>query len=143
LAHDGGNFSTTDRWTDVKVVPSNQTLILAGERGPGGYSAPALPSAGGETTLTRVTIVASRPDDTLVYLQADYSPLAESSARALLPTTAAPSTEARGTLPALPARLAQQAPRGNSYSSRRGIELYASTERMLAETPTTHIDVHA
>jgi hypothetical protein len=111
----------------------------------GGFPIPALRSAGSETALKRVTIVASRPDDTLVYLQADYSSTTESSARAEPSTSTASAAEAVGPLTALSARVSLEASRGNPYTSSRGIELYSSTQRMLAETetPMTHIDVHA
>jgi hypothetical protein len=110
----------------------------------GGFPIPAQRSAGSETALKRVTIVASRPDDTLVYLQADYSSTTESSARAGPSTGTASAAEAVATLTALPARVSPQTPRASPYtSSRRGIELYSSTQRMLAETPATQIDVHA
>ena len=128
----------------MKVIPSNQTLILASERGTsGGFPTPALRSAGGETALTRLTIVASRPDETLVYLQADYSATAESSAGAEPAASTASAAEAVPPLPALPARVSPAAPRASSYPSSRGIQLYSSTQRMLAETPMTQIDVHA
>lgn len=111
----------------------------------GGSPTPALRSLGSETALKRVTIVASRPDDTLVYLQADYSSTAESSARAgSSMSTAVAAEEAMPTLTAMPARISLQGPRSSpSYSSSRGIELYSSTQSILAEAPTTHIDVHA
>ncbi len=127
----------------MKVTPSNQTLILASERGAsGGFSTPALRNAAGESTLKRVTILASRPDDTLVYLQADYFTTAESSAPALpSPSSAA---EPLATVTALPARISLPAPpRGNSYTSSRGVELYSSTQRMLAATAITRLDVIA
>jgi hypothetical protein len=76
----------------VKVIPSNQTLILAGEPGAqggrsstagralgaaegGGAAAPlsgaVLPSGG--AVLQRVTMVTAYPDSTLVYVRADYA----------------------------------------------------------------------
>jgi hypothetical protein len=109
----------------------------------GGFPTPALRGAGSETTLKRVTIVASRPDDTLVYLQADYSSNTEPSARAGPSTSTASAPEALAPLMAMPARVPPQAPRGNPYHSSRGIELYSSTQRLLAETRLTHIDVLA
>jgi len=109
----------------------------------GGFPTPALRSPGSETALKRVTIVASRPDDTLLYLQADYFSTTESSARAE-PSSSTPSAvEAAAAVAPMPARVSLQAPRASPYSSSRGIELYSSTQRMFAETPTTHIDVHA
>lgn len=110
---------------------------------PGGSPTQALRSLGSGTALTRVTIVASRPDDTLVYLQADYSSTAESPARAEVSTSTAAAAEAMPTATALPARVSPQAPRGSSYGSSRGIELYSSTQRMLEDVPMPHIDVHA
>jgi hypothetical protein len=109
----------------------------------GGFPAPALRNAGSETALKRVTIVASRPNDTLLYLQADYFSTTESSARAEPSPGTPAAAEAAAGVTAMPARVSLQAPRGSSYSSSRGIELYSSTQRMFAETPTTHIDVHA
>jgi hypothetical protein len=128
----------------VKVIPSNQTLILASERGmSGGLPTPALRGAAGETALRRVTIVASRPDDTLVYLQADYASTAEFS------DAAEPSGSAQTALPAptptaLPALSSlPSSPRGNPYSSSRGVALYSSTQRMLSDALPTRLDVHA
>jgi hypothetical protein len=105
----------------MKAIPSNQTLILANERGvSGGRPAAALGHAArigsGDSVLKRVTIVAAHPDTTLVYLQADYA-FAEPS---------------------------PQAPRGSPQALDRGVGLYASTQRILAEAPATaHIDVYA
>jgi len=112
----------------VKVIPSNQTLLLANEREKSGGRPTtalvrALGNAADEAVLKRVTIVASRPDDTLVYLQADYG-------------NAAPVAR-------IPARISPQAPQGSPHNSSRGVELYASTQRMLGETPLTQIDVFA
>jgi hypothetical protein len=127
----------------VKVIPSNQTLILASERGmSGGLPTPALRSAAGETALRRVTIVASRPDDTLVYLQADYASTAEFS-DAAQPSGAAPAALPAAMPSTLPARGSLPSPRGSPYSSSRGVALYSSTQRMLSDVPVTHIDVHA
>jgi hypothetical protein len=101
-------------------------------------------NAASETVLKRVTIVAARPDDTLLYLQADYSSTAESLAHPEPSMSAAATGNAVASLTGMPARISPQAsPAGGRYSSSRGIELYASTQRMPAETPMTHIDVHA
>lgn len=137
-----------DRWTYVKVIPSNQTLILASERGMSGGPlttalARALKSAAAGSVLTRVTIVTARPDDTLLYLDADYSSTAKSLTDAE-PSVGAAAANDRATLTGLPAPIAPQASRASGPSSaNRGIALYASTERLLAEGPTTRIDVHA
>jgi hypothetical protein len=104
-----------------------------------------LHNAASETVLKRVTIVAARPDDTVLYLQADYSSTtAESLADAEPSMSAAAAGNAVASLTGMAARISPQAsPASGRYSSSRGIELYASTQRMLAETPMTHIDVHA
>jgi len=106
----------------------------------GGFPTPALRGAAGETALRRVTIVASRPDDTVVYLQADYAATGEFQDPAQ-PSGAAPA--ALPVLSALPARSSLPSARGSSYSSSRGVALYSSTQRMLSDAPVTHIDVHA
>jgi hypothetical protein len=68
----------------VKVIPSNQTLILAGEQGAqgarsgtvgrtlGAASGTGVLPAGG-AVLKRVTMVTEFPDSTRVYLRADYA----------------------------------------------------------------------
>lgn len=62
----------------MKVAPSNQTLILASERGTRGASLgedkDAAPAPSAANTLQRVTMVTALPDSTLVYLRADYAP---------------------------------------------------------------------
>jgi hypothetical protein len=128
----------------VKVIPSNQTLILASERGmSGGLPTPALRSAVGATALRRVTIVASRPDDTLVYLQADYASTAESSDAAESSSSAQTALPVP-TLNVLPALVSlSPSPRGNPYSSSRGVALYSSTQRILSDAHPTRLDVHA
>lgn len=126
----------------MKVTPRNQTLILASERDPSGAAPMAAPrSFGGDPVLKRVTIVASRPYDTLLYLQADYSPIAESPVRAASPTATA--LAALTPLDAPPASAVTAPPGGGRYASNRHIELYSSTQRLLADAPTTRIDVHA
>ncbi len=126
----------------MKIIPSNQTLILAGESGaPRRFQTPATGNAGGAAVLQRVTVVASRPDDTLIYLQADYSSPADSSARTVSPASTASTGKAVTALSGLPTFAAPRG--GNSYQSGRGIELYASTQRLPAAAPVAHIDVHA
>ena len=137
----------------MKVIPSNQTLILANERGvSGGRPAAALGDAprigSGDSVLQRVTIVAARSDTTLIYLQADYASAEPSSGRAQ-------SVDAPGAVVATIlksggladyafAEPSPQAPRSFPQALNRGVGLYASTQRILAEAPVTvHIDVHA
>lgn len=61
----------------VKVIPSNQTLILASEHGAqGGRSGTVgrdLNTASSGAVLQRVTMVTKLPDSTLVYVRADYA----------------------------------------------------------------------
>lgn len=117
---------------------------MASERGmSGGLPTPALRGAAGATGLRRVTIVASRPDDTVVYLQADYASTAEFS------DAAGSSSSAQTALPAptlnvLPPPVSlSPSPRGNPYSSSRGVDLYSSTQRILSDALPTRLDVHA
>jgi hypothetical protein len=136
----------------VKVTPSNQTLILAGERGgPTARSAAGLDHtltiASGDAVLQRVTIVAAHPNDTLVYVQADYAAANESAPRPGRSPIDASATDAviasigkSGTM-ALPA---PQAPRSGPQTMSRGVGLYVSTQRILSDAPAAvHIDVHA
>ncbi len=126
----------------MKVIPSNQTLILASERGISGGPS-ALRTVTGEAALRRVTIVASRPDDSLVYVQADYASPQESSD--IVDEFAGTASTALPAPPptALPARLSLSSSRGGPYSSSRGAALYSSTQRILSDTPSAQIDVHA
>ncbi len=117
----------------------------------GGFPTAAPRRAGSDAVLQRVTIVASHPDDTLIYLQADYSTPADSSARALRSASteasaaprAASTSKSVTTQSGLAALVSPRGGNSNSYNSGRGIELYASTQRLPAEAPATHIDVHA
>jgi hypothetical protein len=136
----------------VKVIPSNQTLILASERGvSGGRPATALGHTlsigSGDSVLKRVTIVAARPDATVVYLQAEYDSAAKSSPGAAQTSVdaAAPGTVV-ATIPksSALAPVSPQTPRNFPQALSRGVGLYASTQRILSEAPATiHIDVHA
>jgi hypothetical protein len=146
----------------VKVTPSNQTLILAGERvGTGGRPA---------TTLQRVTIVAARPDATVLYLRADYTPYTD--ARPALPapnlpdeqadsvidvntdtSTDASSLSSGGTLvsSSTPTRNAlvnigpgRRDAYGNLPTANRAVEQYASTQRIQIDgSERARVDVHA
>jgi hypothetical protein len=134
----------------LKVIPSNQTLILANERGVGGLPAPAVVRASNPYDpgqLTRVTLVTSQPGSALVYLQAEYAspPVAPRLPALVGPTTRAvvASNNDAADMPAgsglpLPARSP-----GQSYTSSRGIALYSSMQRGMRDTPRGHIDVHA
>ncbi len=104
----------------------------------------ALRNAGSETVLKRVTLVASRPDATLLYIQADYSSTAEIARRAESMDTAASNTVvAAAKTSGMPEHVVPEAPHGNAYRSSRGVDLYASTQRMRTEAPRPQIDVRA
>jgi hypothetical protein len=140
----------------MKVIPNNQTLILAGERGHGGGPRTALgqPTDGSSgSVLKTVTIMTALPDTTLVYLRADYSPRANSSPRTDAPSSrsvavATPrnptsiytgSGGAGNGLPG-PTRDAH----GNLRAQSRDVGLYAQTQLLLTSTAeTAHVDVHA
>ena len=157
----------------MKVTPSNQTLILASERR--GAVASSANSTGKAATSTapvvqRVTIVAARPDTSVVYLQAADS--AEDDAGTSLPTVYEPrastslakqassagilETEAQSvsSSTALVLQRSATAPRGtsgNASGSGSGfssyvnpVEQYSRTQRILPDTPRVQqIDVHA
>jgi hypothetical protein len=123
----------------VKVTPSHQTLILAGEYSPARRSTP--PFGGAVTAsagagLTRLTVVAARADSSLVLLRADYFPEQSPTGGALLPASLA--------APNLPSdsRDVVIAPRG---SRPRMLALtYGRTQGSPGEARLgSHIDVHA
>jgi hypothetical protein len=122
----------------VKVIPSNQTLILAGEQvsqgpKPGTDGGQGLnTAASGGAMLRRVTMMTALPDSTLVYVRADYAPAADAargSVVATQPKSIASSAQAgsveggafgaasNGALVTLP-RSAQSGPTGISDTSR-------------------------
>ena len=123
----------------MKVTSSNQTLILASERNPirrGPVALDQILSLPNPEGLQRITIVASRPDDSHVYVQADYAPVDTASVAA-----------SGASADALPIALAKapMAPRSAGSQGRsRGIALYASTQAISNAAPVTmRIDVHA
>ena len=141
----------------MKITSSNQTLILAGERDAFGARSPSIvEKALRETELQRLTIVTSRPDSTLVFVQADYRSAADSGLSAAIPGDAArsalPSSAVAGVfpLPAAPtspehaqAVIAPQ-PRRSPSGLSRGVLLYASTQGILSDAPCAALlDVHA
>jgi hypothetical protein len=153
LGRNGGCFAL-----EVKVTPSNQTLILAGERvGTGGRPA---------STLQRVTIVAARPDATVLYLRADYTP--HTDARPALPARNLPDEQADSVIDAntdtvplssggalvsssTPTRNAlvsigpgRRDAYGNLPTANRAVEQYASTQRIQIDgSEPVRVDVHA
>jgi hypothetical protein len=130
----------------LKILPSNQSLILAGE--PGGPR--ARPPAGG-ASLQRLTILTARQDSTVV-VQADYfshdealpfdSQLPELSASANDAVTSGsanypPPSRAATSLPAtsLAATSLATTSRSATISSYLNpIELYTRTQRGLTDT---------
>jgi hypothetical protein len=160
----------------VKVTPNNQTLILASERGAAGGRSNAkldsdfdLDTASTGAVLKRVTIVAARPDTTLLYLRADYSSQSDAATDATpsYPADADAQTASDEATTAGSALVATTAPRqslmaasgvqrdsyGNIQGSKRDTgfasylsptDQYARTQRILSDEPEyAHIDVHA
>jgi hypothetical protein len=141
----------------VKVLPSNQSLILVGE--PGGRRAaadPLLEQASrlvtGSADLKRVTILSSRPDSTVV-VQADYFPAKDGysdheilsndeipSAPPQLPATQSASSNAL-TLAVSGLRVTGE-PATSSYYL-KPTQLYAQTQRGFENTNTSVLDVLA
>ncbi len=149
----------------MKITPSNQTLILASDRrGAAASSAnsTAKSAAPNGSVLQRVTIVAARPDTTVLYLQADYSAAGDSGTARSTLTAGSPGAQSASASTALVAhRTASQSPalvgasRGATVSHTIGsgsgfssyvppAEQYARTQRILADSPRVpQIDVHA
>jgi hypothetical protein len=134
-----------DRWTDVKVAPSNQTLILASERGLKTNASSRAPSgAGSDGTLKRVTVFAARPDDTLLYVQAEYASPADYVVQGDPPTSAETVDPESTVQTSLPAQSSQPVSASGGFNrTNRGVELYASTQRLPAESAVTQIDAYA
>jgi len=121
----------------LKIVPSNQSLILAGEPlGARGGADPFLDQASRLVAagpgLTRVTILAARPDSTVV-VQADYASREEQPPiDAQLPALTGNSSNA---LPLAVTNSAMRAYPKASFSSRNPIDLYARTQRGFEDGP--------
>lgn len=151
------------------MTSSNQTLILAGERAPPRSNE----AAGSGAVLQRVTMMAARPDDTLVFVRADYSSgsdyaytysnsnaassasagstgAAEPSliADASVATSSGSGTGGTAVIPLTMSRsmlpVSSRDPYGNSRTSNRSVEQYARTQRILTDTHEPHyLDVLA
>jgi hypothetical protein len=153
----------------VKITPTNQTLILASERrgssNPTGATSASKAGATG-STLSRVTIVATQPDTTVVYLRADYTPSASDSigggisygglasatgvdARTQTSNgvTAAPRASANPSYAVTSSSTGTSSYSGTSSSSYLNLkpaEQYAFTQRILSLAPVVqHIDAYA
>jgi hypothetical protein len=119
--------------TTLKIVPTNQSLILAGE--PGGSGAGRSSSLFGQASqliagggaLRRVTILAARPDSAIA-VQADYySPDEAAPLDSALPAIAHSSP----TSTALVAMNSGAVNRPAQMSSYNPIQLYLRTQRSL------------
>jgi hypothetical protein len=81
---------------EVKIAPSNQTLILAGDSATGKSAVSprqsADPSANG-AVLQRVTVVTALPDSTMVYVHADYAPASTAAAGRMVATQPKAATQ--------------------------------------------------
>jgi hypothetical protein len=123
----------------VKITPRNQTLILAGERfGPRAKSGNTRDAGARVTVRSRVTIVAARPDATVLYVQADYR---EATAKEAIANAAPPIQSA---LVPLTGQQPQPARRNTGLFSLTPAEQYANIQRMPLDAPTfARIDVYA
>jgi hypothetical protein len=124
----------------VKALPSNQTLLLASDRSARFGAAPLARRATGSPSsgavLEAITVVAALPDDTLVYLRADFAARQEGSSGRVV----AIQPQSPGSTKDDDARGAQ----GNPESPNRQIALYPQTQRLLDVAPTAaRLDVHA
>ncbi len=131
----------------VKITPTNQTLILASERrGSSNLTGATSASKAGATgsTLSRVTIVATQPDTTVVYLRADYTPSRTLTSNGV---TAAPRASANPSYAVTSSSTGTSSYSGTSSSSYLNLkpaEQYAFTQRILSLAPVVqHIDAYA
>ncbi|MGO9512858.1 MAG: hypothetical protein ACLP2F_04345 [Steroidobacteraceae bacterium] len=151
----------------MKVAPSQQSLILASEYlAPSATSSAVLNAALGLTAsgavLNRVTVVAARPDATLILLRADYSPRTglTNDSPAVGEVDPEPPRHDGGTNPVPTSISAQRSltqPRNSlrlasgSFARSRGgssvfspADLYARTQDSLGDMPKgIHVDVRA
>jgi hypothetical protein len=129
----------------LKITPTNQSLILARDPlrsggGPNSLLRQASEWAAGGAALKRVTILAARPDATVV-VQADYFSEEEAPAvDAQLPAIAQISRNAMTVIGKNPAALS--APMTAS-PYRNPIQLYTSVQRGLGDTKAALLDVLA
>jgi hypothetical protein len=139
----------------VKISPSNQTLILASERQvkgnktSSGNLSRALDAVATGGTLQRLTIVAARPDDELVYVQADF---ASRSDRTDLVRTQPTTTTSLARFAAYSTDQGARDEYGNALSSTRSsgfasylrpTEQYAGTQRNWSAAASVGLDVLA
>jgi hypothetical protein len=130
----------------LKITPTNQSLILARDparsgAGPNSLLRQASQWAAGGAALKRVTILAARPDATVV-VQADYFSDEEAapSIDAQLPAVEQISHHAMTVVGKNPTILS--APAATS-SYRNPIQLYTSVQRGLDDTKAALLDVLA
>jgi hypothetical protein len=129
----------------LKITPTNQSLILARDparsgAGPNSLLRQASQWAAGGAALKRVTILAARPDATVV-VQADYFSHEEApSIDAQLPAVEQISHHAMTVVGKNPTILS--APAATS-SYRNPIQLYTSVQRGLDDTKAALLDVLA
>jgi hypothetical protein len=130
-------------------------LLLASERGTsagvdkaGAAQGQAQNAASSGAVLKRLTIVAARPDATLVYLRADYATQADASPGNVVATLSRPgatlSQPSAALRPSALTHISGTSGSSQTQTQSRGVGLYARTQRILADLPETmHIDVHA
>jgi hypothetical protein len=129
----------------LKITPTNQSLILARDpvrsgAGPNSFLRRASEWAAGGAALKRVTILAARPDATVV-VQADYFSDEEApSVHAQLPAAEQISHNAMTIVARNPTTLS--GPVATSLY-RNPIQLYTSVQRGLGDTKAALLDVLA
>jgi hypothetical protein len=151
MHHDDG-ASGLRRWRELrcndaklKITPTNQSLILARDpvrsgAGPNSLLRQASEWAAGGAALKRVTILAARPDETVV-VQADYFSDEEApSVDAQLPAVGQTSHNAITVVARNPTT-----PSGPTATSlyRNPIQLYTSVQRGMEDTKAALLDVLA
>jgi hypothetical protein len=129
----------------LKITPTNQSLILARDPARSGGAPNSLlrqapPWAAGGAALKRVTILAARPDATVV-VQADYFSAEEAaSVDAQRPALEQISQHAMTVVDRNPSTLGGPAA---SSPYRNPIQLYTSVQRGLEDTKAALLDVLA
>lgn len=116
----------------MKILPANQTLILAAEREPS-----VVPRAAAGPVLG-ASLVAAKPDAPVLFLRADHSPPEDAVAdRTIVPSPVRQAPVGRA--------LAPRSSGGRSGpQSFRQAALYAETQRLpLAEALMPYVDVYA
>lgn len=134
----------------MRVNSDKQTLILAGEPLPRrGVAESSAEPAATASRLQRITIIATRADDTTLLVQGEYENRRESEAEWLPQSQIAvaapseplrlPATRAPSMLTSTPYRIASS----SAQRASRGASEYARTQELGAEAVLPLIDTYA